>query len=289
MRGWVVLLAVLIGTAPSVGRSEPVKGGPFLEVLSSLHQQHLPAYSKLRGEEFKTFCENNGLDAENPNNRDRYFKIRFFHEMFTGQGASDCTGGGMLEIPYFWHWVKPNPRHAILKLPGETALAHVAPPRRFSRYKSFADIDRIPSLFLSDLVSEKPSYRHPDCGDFCTFGWCSEREMAFVLVLSLFGYRGKITQAGNHVTSFFWVPFLEKDKTSVAWIAEVDNTFGGIEWTLAPGVKPGDWLGDLTGARYANRMSRSTREKLRVRRINVCADAASRLDRFVRRYLQSGG
>jgi hypothetical protein len=272
------MLAMVLLPAGAGGKS-------LVKVMDGLYEKHLPAYQKLRGEDFRTFCKSNGLDEDNPDNRERYFRIGFFHEMFTGQGASDCTGAGMLKIPYFWHWIKPNPRHAIRKLPEETPLTQVTPPRRFSRYKSFADIDRVPSLFLSNLVSESPAYRHPDCGDFYTFGWCSEREMAFVLLMSLSGYPGKITQAGNHVTSFFWVSFKKKDKSSVALIAEVDNTFGSLEWSKAPDVKPDDWLRDLQGAGYANRMSRSAAEKRRVRRIQVGKRAAARMDRAIEKYL----
>ena len=64
----------------------------------------------------------------------------------------------------------------------------------YKKYKSAADADRRPYLYLKDLVSKKNKYYHPECSGFYTFGWCSEREMAFNCLLAIMGYKCKIKQ-----------------------------------------------------------------------------------------------
>lgn len=42
-------------------------------------------------------------------NKNRVIPMIFYHLLFTCTDATNCIRGGILEIPYFWHWVSPNP------------------------------------------------------------------------------------------------------------------------------------------------------------------------------------
>ncbi|MBN1348103.1 hypothetical protein JXJ21_01705 [candidate division KSB1 bacterium] len=132
------------------------------------------------------------------------------HDLFTGISAQNYVSGGILQIPYFWHWIDPNPRHEIVFSENSTKLIKLKPPDEFSKYKSYADIDRTPCLYLSDLLSDEPKYYHEQCSEFYTFGWCSEREMAFNTLVELFGYKSKIKQEEIHT----WTAVLTKFKNT---------------------------------------------------------------------------
>ena len=154
--------------------------------------------------------------------------IEFFHQLPTGSGAADGARGGYLGIPYFWHWIEPNPRHEIIILPDSVLLSTLSPPASYERYQSFADIDRLPALYLGDLVSEVPKYSHPICGAFFSFGWCSEREMAYVVLMRALGYPGKVKQSGIHTRSALWCSFRHVEGHTVILEAHVDNTFDQV-------------------------------------------------------------
>jgi hypothetical protein len=126
-------------------------------------------------------------------------------QMLTTSSASDGAVGGAFRIPYFWHWTEPNPRLSIVKLPEERPLGELPPPEEYSLYKSYGTIDRIPMLYFSDLVGDVSRYRHPTVGEFMTFGWCSEREMALCALLRTWGYGAKVHQSGIHVTTRVWL------------------------------------------------------------------------------------
>ena len=213
----------------------------------------------------------------------------FFHDMFTGSEATDYRKGGMLEIPYFWHWVTPNPRHEILTLPDSIELTKMKPPEKFSRYKTFADIDRTPSLYFSDLVSPDANYYHPQCGAFATFGWCSEREMAFTLLMSFYGYQGKIYQSSIHTWSEFWVELVDIDQTYKRFSVSVDNTFDIMEWKpLRLNIEISDWIADIGQGekiRWYNAVAHSEDEKKQVEEIQVTEKAALRIQNLIEKYI----
>ena len=68
----------------------------------------------------------------------------------------------------------------------------------FLKYRSYDDIDRTPYLFLSDIVDKDLKYYSESCDTFSTFGWCSEREMAFVALITLLDFEAKVVSEGNH-------------------------------------------------------------------------------------------
>jgi len=207
--------------------------------LETLYNNYKDDYQSKNNTEFLQFCENNNIDRTKEINQKHYYFISFLHDLFTSSSASDFVAGGILDIPYLWHWEDPNPRHFITFLPNSVSLSKVSPPDEFSRYKTYADIDRTPVLYLNDLFSDKPKYYHEEFGEFYTFGWCSEREMAFNSLLSLyaFGYDCKIKQEGIHVWSEIWIEFINNDGTYSDIIVRVDNTFDTISWENPPNIR----------------------------------------------------
>jgi len=245
-----------------------------------------PTYEQLHANRYARFCRSHNLDPAAASNRRQFHEIAFLHDLFTGRSAVDCRRGGWLGIPYFWHWVEPNPRHAILALPDSVPLVEQAPRDPYRRYQSRADIDRVPLLFLGDLVSCVPGYTHPDCGPFHTFGWCSEREMAFVALLSALGYRGKIEQAGIHTWSVFWCEFRDNAGGTRPVIAKVDNTFDSLAWRAPDsGLSFETWwdaIGEGTQVAWYNRTAREAPQVDGLATIEVLAAARRRITDLVR-------
>jgi len=243
-------------------------------------------YEPLREQEFVALCSDHGLIAADPENRRTFFRIRFLHDLLTGRGASDGARGGILRIPYCWHWIEPNPRHAILLLPEGRPLAELPPPAGFRRYATRGDVDRVPEIFLGDLVAEEVMYRHPTWGDFCSFGWCSEREMAFTSLVESWGLSGKIWQEGIHTHSMVWCDFARVDGELIALAANVDNTFDALSWTPIPGASDLEsWLQQVgSGGQigWYNGQARSRQTLSTLRTIAVGRAAAMRIRRQMR-------
>ena len=142
----------------------------FFQKMLDNHLTDLDTFYK---PEFERFCQDNGIDAANKTNVKNYATLNFLHALFTSTNASNGSKGKILDIPYFWHWVNPNPRSEIFLLENKQLLSTIKPSSEYDKYKSVAEIDRTPFLFLSDLFREKPKYGHPLCDTFSTFGWCS--------------------------------------------------------------------------------------------------------------------
>lgn len=192
-------------------------------------------------------------------------ELLFLHMLFTTTGAIDGKKGGILQIPYFWHWTTPNPRHEIQYIPNKKALNKVSPPKGFEKYKSYGDIDRTPSIYLKNLYEEKPLFNNSLYGTFYTFGWCSEREMAFNSVLNILGYNVKIKQEGIHVWSEILLKISDKD----FFIIKVDNTFNGFHLEVLK-IQKDNWKKDYgNGAQVSwyNKKAHSESEINRVRNI----------------------
>ena len=134
--------------------------------LETLYDDNKNDYQSKNKSEFIQFCENNNIDNSKVINQEHYYFISFLHDLLTSSSASDFVAGGILDIPYLWHWQDPNLRHSIVFLPDSVRLSEVPPPDEFSKYKSYADIDRISSLYLKDLFADKPKYYHDEFGEF---------------------------------------------------------------------------------------------------------------------------
>lgn len=229
----------------------------------------------------KTYTEGMAqVDAnpENDQNKSKVIPLIFYHLLFTCTDATDCTRGGILEIPYFWHWVSPNPRHELLFVPSSEPLVKTEPPEGYRKYKSYADVDRTPSLYLSNLVSDSALFYHPRCGDVYTFGWCSEREMAFSCLMSLLGYEVKIKQEGIHV----WSETLLEIRCEVGTervIMKIDNTFNTVSFGKL-GVSEKVWKSDFgngTQVKWYNQKALSSKELDKVKNIETSKAAEKRI------------
>lgn len=259
------------------------------DYLQDLYSRSLPAYEKIKSHEYDKFCEEFSIDKKNKNNRKYYHQILFFHDLLTGSYCINFATGGMLEIPYLFHWIDPNPRHEITYMPDSVKLNTVKPPSDFSRYKTYADIDRVPALYLGDLFSGAPKYFHRSVGKFHTFGWCSEREMAYNTLLDIYGYKCKIKQEGIHTWSEVWIPFEKKDKTISNLKAYVDNSVDIVEWNKLPSnANKNQWRKDIgsgTQIKWYNRIAHSNSQKNKLNTINVSKDAIQWIENSVSSWL----
>jgi len=277
---WLALQSVAVA-APG-GVSIP-------EFLRDLCSEYEGVYMERHSAEYAALCEECGLASSSEANRRAFSEVGLLHDMLMGDGAANCVRGGALGIPYFWHWVEPNPRHSIVLLPDSIPLPKVPPPAGYAKYASLADVDRTPALFLSDLVSASPQYWHRGCGSFFTFGWCSEREMAFLALMTSLGYSGRIRQEGIHSWTELRCSMAGRQGGDMTLVAVVDNTFGSLEWMPAPaGVSSEAWLGDVGDsheARWYNTQARSARQHERLSSTTVAPEAAERMTVQVRRWL----
>jgi hypothetical protein len=276
------LLAVL-GLAPRAAADS------LPDFLRRLVDENLEVHAAVRDGEYARFCGDLGLDPAARENRRPFATLFFLHDLLTNDGVRNGSRGGILREPYFWHWVEDNPRHGIVRLATGRPLTEESPPELFGRYQSFADVDRVPSLFLRDLVSVEPLYTHPACGEFRTFGWCSEKEMAFCLVTGLLGLPGVIVQEGNHVRSVYLVRGVRADGGRRHVVIEVDNTYDLVTWRpLRADEAPAGWLDripDVGMSRWYNEQARDPAEIRRVREIEVAPAAAARIHRLVTDWL----
>lgn len=274
----------------------------ILSGSSALADQNLPAfmdslfyavaqdYCPVGGDQFAAACNELEIKPGSDSNKVLFFKLFFLHDLMTTTAASNCATGGILRIPYFWHWVKPNPRHSIYMMPDSVLLTSLTPPAEFGQYKTYADIDRLPTLYLADMVTEEPKYCHPDCGRFFTFGWCSEREMAFSTLATLMGFDCKIKQSGIHTWSCILINFAGAAQDSVAAELMIDNTFDMFQWNVVGNVAESSWASDIgrgTDIKWYNDIIGSREKLARVSKINVTSKAAARIEAAVREFLSS--
>ncbi|MBW6515631.1 MAG: hypothetical protein K0B81_03310 [Candidatus Cloacimonetes bacterium] len=196
----------------------------------ALIDNHLEGFYHLENSYYHLICQGNDLDPAESQNLKNYFTISILHDLFTTQTAANYSRGEIFYIPYLWHWVNPNPRHRVYFVENDRLLSNTNPPPEFGNYQTYADIDRTPYLFLSDLVLEKPKYYTERGGSFSSFGWCSEREMAFIALTTLMNFEGKIVASGNHSWSELLIPMIKNDRSQEKFRVIVDNTFNTLQW-----------------------------------------------------------
>ena len=156
-------------------------------------------YKKYDIEDF-LFHSQNDIDYNKELDDEIIYKLYFLHQLFTTNNAKDCSASGILEIPYFWAVSRNN----------------ISAPKKSKM------LDRTPEVFLSDLVSIEPKYSHEECGAFHTFGWCAEREMAFVALLRNMGFKADVIASNGHA----WTQVkIHLNTTSGYLFITIDNTF----------------------------------------------------------------
>ncbi|MFO7790431.1 MAG: hypothetical protein R6V32_07660 [Bacteroidales bacterium] len=258
--------------------------------FKSIIHNHKKDFSVKHKEKYKSVCEKFKFDAADSSNIETFYTFEMLHALFTSKTAGDNSTGSILNIPYIWHWIDPNPRQSIRMVKTGELLSDINPPNEFSKYKSYAEIDRTPYLFLSDLVEENPKYYNIQSDTFATFGWCSEREMAFVSLMKLLGYHGKVLAPGNHSWSEFIVPMVLKNGDEEKYIFIVDNTFDVFRLLkMHDSVSVADWekdFGDRNLSRWYNRKASSEKELERIKNHIVPQKAAMRIEHRIVEYLE---
>lgn len=229
------------------------------------------------------FCQQNNLDSCYTENVNKFVTLNMLHKLVTCKSAENGSVGAIWKIPYFWHYVEPNPRHKIKLISNGKKLSETKPPKEFSRYQSYADIDRTPYLYWSDFLTETPKYETADQGKFYSFGWCSEREMAFVSLLRILNFNANIITMGNHSTTEVFTYFIGLEKQSILFKVNVDNTFDRIDWVeLEPDKKmnpsPNDWY---------NRKAKSRTELNRLRNLLISPKCSNRVSMQIEKYFNS--
>ncbi len=256
----------------------------FQELVSN----HYKDFNAIDNSDFEDFCSKNNISTDDNLTSKKFYTLKILHELFTSKNASNGSKGEILNIPYFWHWVTPNPRHEIIDLKTNQKLVNIKPPKEFSKYKSKADIDRTPYLFLSELLNEQSLYSMKHSGDFSTFGWCSEREMAFVCLLNTMNYSGKVITSDNHSWSEFIVPMKNKNNQTINYKVKIDNTFDSIEWSVISKNQIIAWDKQVFQGQgnWYNKKALSQIEKQNVTTISVSPISAKYIEEKVVSYLK---
>ncbi len=258
------------------------------EFFTQLINNHYKDFKTIDATQYEEVCKNNNLKATDSTTIKNFYTLEILHKLFTSSSAQNGSRGEILNIPYFWHWTNPNPRHSIILVETNQKLSDVKSPASFAKYKSFADIDRTPHLFLSELLLENPKYKTSNLGEFSTFGWCSEREMAFVSLLETLNIKGKVFSEGNHSWSEFLIPITNNQNKVVNFIVKIDNTFDNIEWEVIAENKITSWknnLGNVPLAKWYNEKAHSKTEIEKIKTIQVSVKTASFIETQVVNYI----
>ena len=259
----------------------------FFEALTKNHFKDFFFIDSLK---FNQFGSQSNINTTESSNIRKYFTIKILHEIFTSQTASDCSRGEIINIPYQWHWIEPNPRYEIRFTNNKNRLRDTEPPNEFSKYNSYADIDRTPYLFLSDLVNEESKYYSNSCDTFATFGWCSEREMAFIALVKLLDFEGKIVAEGNHSWSELIIPLKLNTGEFQNFKVKVDNTFNQVDWTTIASQDLTNWKGYFGNAELAgwyNQKASSNYELDRIKNHLVSDKFILRMENAIVEYLKN--
>lgn len=259
------------------------EGVPLMTFLDTAFVNHRAGIETMLAPRYATLCRSLGVSDTAAAHRDALMPLLFLHALLTTQDAVDCRIGGILATTYLWHWTTPNPRHALRRLPDSALLSRLPPPPGYGKYKSWADVDRLPALYLGDLFTYPARYWHPVCGTLWTFGWCSEREMAFGALMAARGIRFKIKQEGIHV----WTEILLDLRGPVGKlrpsVVALDHTFDTVEgWRLNGSAAA--WAADYgDGAQVAwyNKTARSPEEVRKVKGLVVERGASIRIHKEI--------
>jgi hypothetical protein len=200
--------------------------------VSSIHAQDIPIsqyfnilcyarqaqFAVMDSGRFDSICKVYDIDPKDSLNLRKYYTISIMHQLFTTNGAYDGSRGEILNMPYFWHYNSPNPRHGIL-VNGKKNVAYTT-------------IERKPHNFLGDMIAPQEKFSHPEIGKFSSFGWCSEREMAFACLFSLMGYDAHVIAPSNHAWTEILATFQKTDGDTRTMQITVDNTFNIIGYDI---------------------------------------------------------
>jgi hypothetical protein len=261
---------------------EPSGLPSFLRACSENHENELTSAYRA---DLERWFDDVGFDKSDSSNSKKLALIELCHLLLTTTGASNGTPGLVLDAPYMWHWVSPNPRHEIHNATTQKKLIDIKPPQGYGKYRTYADIDRRPFVYLSDLFSDTAKYSHPEIGKFHSFGWCSEREMAFSALMRLLKFDSKIIVSGNHCWSEIKLKLKFSTDTREC-ILRVDNTFNTMSCSLEKN--------DITfwnnyspegSAKWYNNVASGAEENEKVKNIVVTSNPSSRIEAALVKFL----
>ena len=149
-------------------------------------------------------------------------KLAYMHMLLTCYYSVDGDTSGGFGIPYFWNYTNHNPRLNIVNLKKGKTLAQL-PIAPGSQGGSMATLDRTPLIFWGDFMTDEPQYSYEHISAFYSFGWCSEREMAFKAWLGVVGIKSTIGIKADHVWTEVELPGLP------GYFLFIDNTFNRFE------------------------------------------------------------
>ncbi len=176
----------------------------IVDFFNSIHKDYQAQIENTHDIDSFLFNRINTLDVNKKLNKEEISKLFFLHNLFTTNSPTDCSTSGILKIPYFW----------------DDTRRYIEGNEENKR--------RTPRRFLSDLVSNSPKYSHNNCGKFYTFGWCAEREMAFVALLRNMGFKADVVAANGHAWTQVYINIYVNDDESGKFI-KIDNTYNKFE------------------------------------------------------------
>jgi hypothetical protein len=257
--------------------------------IKSFIKNHINSFKQLDSISYNSFCTANELKTKDSQNINNYFSIEIIHRLLTSKTSENGSVVDILNIPYYWHWVNPNPRHEIYQVNTNRRLNELKTLSIYPKYRSFADIDRTPFLFLTDLFDDYPKYQSSLCDSFSTFGWCSEREMSFIYLMEQIGFQGKVIAENNHSWSILKVPMTDNSNQQKIFKVKVDNTFDQIIWndlTNDDNLLWSLYFGNAPLARWYNSQAHSQNEISKLGRRKISPSAIKHIEESTIKYLR---
>ena len=80
------------------------------------------------------------------------------------------------------------------------------------------------------MVAPELKYYAESCGQFASFGWYSEREMAFTALITVLNFNGNVRTEGAHSKSELLIPMNSTSGSKHYFHVTVDNTYDTISW-----------------------------------------------------------
>ena len=154
---------------------------------------------------------------------------------------------------------------------------------RLYKLSKVPGIERTPFLF-----SAKPKYYSVSFDNFSTYCWCIERELAFVCLLELLNYSGKVVPEGN----YNWSDFINSISSQTGEIkiikVIVDNTCNGIYWDEINANEIENlemYQVNSSLANWYNLRAQSQNEKQRINNFIESIQATVRIEKSIVNYL----
>ena len=91
-------------------RYEPTSIPVFLTKFVS---NHIQEYKRIDSVNYLKFCTLYQIKPNDSVNVKYYFTLKILHNLFTCKSSTNGSKGDIINIPYFWHHVTPNPRYKI--------------------------------------------------------------------------------------------------------------------------------------------------------------------------------